>query len=521
MRKGSITIFISWVLVAVLVVMTALLESARVYAIKFQITEAGTAAMDSLFSEFDTDLFEKYGLLFYNGSFGGGLIDEERMMKDAETYFEANTNPGLFGTSFISPKSTTATLGSFITATDYNGEIFQRSVLDFYKFDLAGKVLEDTKNKISSIFEGEGVLENGSASLDMLDNYDYSGNEKNVSISPGSRSYPEIRKDGILPAINFGLKEEHWILTDEEDDTALREQCEEAIDESPIGGYESVKDGGFLNLVIPSGKTLSGEKLDMNDLPSKISRDSRKLSEESFVADEAKKAVFIEYLLDYFNYFTKESNSSGAQYETEYVLYGQGSDTENLKKTVNRLLLIRTGMNMITIHKSSSKMAAAEALATAALGWTGMAPLILIAREGMILSWAYAESILDMRELLDGGKVPLLKDDSSWTLGAEGIINLFQGAVGESHKYASGLEYKDYLRMLLYMEDSATLSYRAMDLIQNQMRKKYPGFLMQSEIYGMEIQFETTWNPVFVGASILKKGKKGSFSRTDFFSELY
>lgn len=56
------------------------------------------------------------------------------------------------------------------------------------------------------------------------------------------------------------------------------------------------------------------------------------------------------------------------------------------------------------------------------------------------ICWAYGESILDIRELLDGGKIPLLKDDTSWQLSLNSLSGLLIQGDEERHS-SEGLDY--------------------------------------------------------------------------------
>ena len=73
MNRGSISVFLALVLVPVLILTMALLESVRNQGMAVFTETAGYAAADSVFAGFDRDVFDEYGLLFYDGGFGLGL----------------------------------------------------------------------------------------------------------------------------------------------------------------------------------------------------------------------------------------------------------------------------------------------------------------------------------------------------------------------------------------------------------------------------------------------------------------
>ena len=87
----------------------------------------------------------------------------------------------------------------------------------------------------------------------------------------------------------------------------------------------------------------------------------------------------------------------------------------------------------------------------------------------LILTWAMAESLYDVSQLLKGGRIPLLKSESDWHYGLEAIFDF--GGAFEEEKETSGLSYNDYLRVLLCLQDKQTTTYRLMDIMEMDIRK--------------------------------------------------
>ena len=77
-------------------------------------------------------------------------------------------------------------------------------------------------------------------------------------------------------------------------------------------------------------------------------------------------------------------------------------------------------MYLMSDETKKNEIRIAAAALCALILQPGLAPLM----EGAILlAWAYAESIYDVKSLLSGGRIPLLKDSGSWhySLTAGGI----------------------------------------------------------------------------------------------------
>lgn len=90
----------------------------------------------------------------------------------------------------------------------------------------------------------------------------------------------------------------------------------------------------------------------------------------------------------------------------------------------------------------------------------------------LILGWAFAESVYDVRTMLAGDKIPLLKSDSTWHCGLQTILqgNLTdEGRSGDADA-VTDLGYEDYLRIFLLLCDERTVTYRAMNIVEQDIR---------------------------------------------------
>lgn len=68
----------------------------------------------------------------------------------------------------------------------------------------------------------------------------------------------------------------------------------------------------------------------------------------------------------------------------------------------------------------------------------------------MIAGWSFAEAIVDVRTLLSGGNIPIIKNSESWTLEFSQIADFLDGDLFLTAKENNGLSYDEYLRLLLY-----------------------------------------------------------------------
>lgn len=91
----------------------------------------------------------------------------------------------------------------------------------------------------------------------------------------------------------------------------------------------------------------------------------------------------------------------------------QTQDRENLKKTLQEILLLREAVNAAFLFGSSLKAEAETAAGVIAI-LLGLPEIKDLAATVILFAWAYAESVKDVRILLRGDKIPLVKSEESW-----------------------------------------------------------------------------------------------------------
>lgn len=260
--------------------------------------------------------------------------------------------------------------------------------------------------------------------------------------------------------------------------------------------------GRILELVLPAGTVVSGRGLKSDRFPSK----EREKGDFSGAKDPQigvrtllDRLLVSEYGVRYFSAFKPVSSSF---YQLEYILYGRDKDRENLEASVLRLTALRQGLNLAHILRDSVKRQEARALAMAVAGGAGLAPLAAVLSFFIMTVWALGEALVDVRCLLEGGNVPLIKNASQWKLDLQGLLDigargrLPEGA-GKAEEGESGLDHKGYLRLMLFGGYKEEQVYRMMDVIQTELGKSQPGFYMADCACMVEIEADFCGKPVF------------------------
>lgn len=243
----------------------------------------------------------------------------------------------------------------------------------------------------------------------------------------------------------------------------------------------------ILGLVIPNGDKLSFKKINQKELPSEIiKKDKTDFSKALDTKTKAtKKLIYGEYIMDNFNSYTDKKSGKALDYEVEYILNGCSSDIENLYYTVKKLALIRSAVNMACIMSDVDKKDKAEEMAYLALGWTQIEPLIKGTKYLILYGWAYSESLTEVKALLSGWKVNLLKNKELWQCEFQDFITLNFNP--DEEKCKKGFKYEIFLRALLMFKNLQFLASNTMDIAELWMNLEgRTDFHMKNQVYAIK-----------------------------------
>ncbi len=436
MEKGQITVFLSLVFTFLLSIICTAAEGVRVQGLALEGKLALAAAAHGLLSEYDRDLLDAYEVFYINGTMDNGKFSSEKVGEKLAGKISRNLsvdygNSGIVGGNFLQARLNTAEAGNFVLATDGDGWDFFKQVVEYEEKRLGIDVVEalvEQATKGSEIF------------------------------SKGEEMERQIQE-----------KETEFESLEEENKETEQSFSQEDLGETnPLTQMEDNEAQGIWKIILQD-KEVSGKTMDLSQmLTGRELLSGIGVGEEESLKD---KVLFNEYVMEKFNHVLEEKNEVGLSYEIEYILAGKGSDKENLESVINRLMIFREGVNYLYLHSDSGKVAQAEALATTLVGFTGLPPVITVVRELLLLSWAYGESLLDLRNLIAGGTLALIKTGENWQLELENVGNLMSEEK-EVRKEAGGLSYENYLRVLLSLMNRETVTMRCMDLIELNVRQK-------------------------------------------------
>lgn len=466
--EGSITLFLALTLTIILSLIFSLLEAARVQALVRIARRDLQLRLESAFGRYHVPMWDNYHMLFLDGkdakgqfnlSVLEGILMEEAALEQMERGFYQ-----------ISLKN--IEIEKYALATDQKGKFFREQACRAIKEKLAAQTADRIK----------GILKQGEA----LEKDSHKAKEKWKQAQEAAEKAKEAaeaaKKDG------------------EGEAAKTAREAEKKLPENPMDFVSLWKKSPILTLVVENSSQISPKSISQ-----KNSIQNRKL-ETGNLEKAGKETLEKLWLIQYLNtYFSCQSgagagggDSHALDYELEYCIGGKETDSQNLEQAVNRLLLLWEAGNFATIMQDSGKQALAMEIAAAAVGFTGLPPLIQAVQVGILLGWSYMESILDVRHLLAGGKVPLIKEVSQW----QSDVSLGQKALEQDTKQEEqGLDYREYLQILLLSVKEDTLVYRAMDVMEQNIRL-LPGeetFAMDHMIQGVEAETVSGADSMFLG----------------------
>ena len=241
---------------------------------------------------------------------------------------------------------------------------------------------------------------------------------------------------------------------------------------NPADGPNSKRGTGILALALKDPSDLSEAKIDLDNRLSKrainvgVGPNPDKYSEETYTD----KLLFKDYLKTYYGCYLKDKDDSYLKYEREYILIGKGSDIENLEAVAGRIFGIREAVNTEFLLGNAPRSAAIKTVAATVAAITMIPGLDVLIEYSILFAWSFAESVVDLRCIFNGGKVPLFKSDVTWKTDLTSVLeNAFMEVEGDSG--GQGMGYEDYIDSFLLMQDVETQSIRALDVMELDLRK--------------------------------------------------
>ena len=434
--KGYITVFLSLSIMIILSLVLALYQGARIGAVRMKTECVADIAMNSVLAEYSRELYEQYGLLMVDTSYGTGNPSiknlEDHLRHYAEKNFERSTAGGILNAQTMTAMyCKDVKISGYSVATDNNGAVLNRQILAYMAGEPIGYLMGEVSSNASSLQSG---------GLDSTD-VDAMASENQEIID--STELPEIEKeDGKKEIISIG---------------------------NPADVVNSQRGIGALNLALPDKTGISESVCSLSEYASHRNLNKGTGLDDQMGITTVQKLILDQYYYEKCSRYGAEMDKAQLKYQLEYLIYGLDSDYGNLEKMAETLLFWRQASNMIYLFSCQEKVSEAEAIATALSVILFVPELADAIKYSILFAWTFAESISDLHILFSGGRVPLFKSDETWKLSLSNMFS-FRDHLG-SQDNQEGLLYEDYLRIKLLMTNHLEKTKRMMDIIEMDIRQ--------------------------------------------------
>jgi hypothetical protein len=269
---------------------------------------------------------------------------------------------------------------------------------------------------------------------------------------------------------------------------------------------------GILSFLKPEDMDISKELQDFSDSPSAQYKEEKTEEKDnsfqdigvlkSLLKSQTKSKVSLSQraaLLDYVDYHFSNGvtpkEDSVMKCETEYILKGKDSDFENMESVANEIIWLRMPANYAYLLTDEEKKSEALGVAAAICTATGTEAFMEVVKYLLLGCWAYGETLCDVRSLLAGNEIAYIKTKDTWKTDLKNLI-----ATGETGEVKNGVDYEDYLLILLGAKSNEKLNgcyARMLDVMELNLRQEDDTFSFENCVGAFTIQGKLSVNSLF------------------------
>ena len=443
--QGYLTVYLSLMFAVILSLLLALIEGAAIGATRLQAELVADLGLDSVFAEYHRELLSQYGVFYIDDSYGNEKGSISRVEQHLSDYMRYNCNPNAdgkitVGNNLIKLNNPYLEIKQVSFATDQYGQVWKAQAIECMKEKYGLSYVTDIKNYLN-VIESHGLVNRDIMAETQQKKQEFEEGlrdneitETDISTDDGY-SYGqitgwlgEIQRIGVTQLIAQNLSNQH------------------------------VETSQYISSRSKAGSMNQGCGL------------TQGIDNPSGIDDEI---LYGQYLLERFGNYTKQKEQGLLQYQIEYILYRHDSDAANLQSFVRRMLALRAVSNFIYLNstdtaKKNEVMLICEILCTL-IG----APQLGGALTQVVLgAWSYIEAIADVKGLMQGYKIPLMKQNGQWSTHLWDLLKgaISAGSIG-ANQSQTGLSYEDYLRVFLALMNSQDKVMRSLDIVEMDIRQ--------------------------------------------------
>ncbi len=487
---GYFTVFSCLIFLVMATLIFTCLGGVLLYQGKSKTNYVQVGALEHLAANYDRELLERYHLFFLDPRMDAHM--EEKTKAYYETCFSRAAGK-MVGTPLHFLRLEDLQIATFGTMQEQNYRYFTTQVKEYLKYEVTTDALLQTL---------QGNATDTKTQLDKVDGLKETLDEKDAAV----QELPEENTESV-PETSYSVEQAEAVTN--------------AQKSNPVKTLASIMKGGLLSYVtegkeisknkissscLPSG-TPKGEKMNLAGMSFSKLSDFRTLMESQEVGKEtstwSEKGMLAIYMEKCFPCYGKKEKFEDTvlNYEMEYILGGNTTDEENLEYVMQRLILLRFCFNAIYAYQDVELNEEALVLATAMSGFTGSAVIVEATKYTILSAVSLLEAIEDVKRLLAGEKIGILKNKGNFRWSVKGMR--------ENGKEKEGLTYETYLMLLFLLSGKQEQNIlRMQDLMQVNIQKKKPGFMVHNLRAGVALQTTVTQKVSFLPGTYEFQSKK-------------
>ncbi|QFJ54072.1 DUF5702 domain-containing protein [Pseudobutyrivibrio xylanivorans] len=471
--KGSLSVFFALIMVAVMGLIFTMSECIRLYELHAFAQEYTDMAVDSAFSEYNPYLWTNYKILAVDLGYGSENKGPGIMEQKTLDYCKYNSSVES-GHNYARLSTDGCKVNRYSVLTDSDGAAIITLGAKAAKEGMAAQIIDGVQGHIDSINNIEKISVEDKA------------NSAKKSLNDAKRDLERKKREA-----------------EEDDDPRTKPEDYPSpgrVEDNPLDAFDVLKESFSRSVLatVTNVDSVSEKEVVEDQLPSHrtLSRGNMQQTTDAGIVD---KALFIDYLLTNYSRFDKDRKHDGLKYEVEYLVAGQHTDSQNLARVVEEILFLREAANFATIMSSTLMQKEAYDIAVVLAGFTGNPVIIEALQAGIIAAWAYAESTLDVRLLLCGGKVPAVKNLDQWTSDIWHLSSMKNVNV-KAKNVDSGLTYKDFLSALLAVHSKSKIAMRALDVMEIALNstEDYKAVKVDNMLWAADVELSFSASEMFL-----------------------
>lgn len=465
LQAGSITVFMSLLLMIIASLLFTLLEGSRYMMLGMTAVINTQSVTESMFAEYQVPAYRNYHLFMMDSGYGTGELLLSKVHARMQELGQENLNPTVRGigryNNFLQMNVTDSSVIRYELATDQNAAPLLEQMSQIMKKETVTDLAQQAYQKVTDVEQSgsQGKKTDGylDGALDMIEQA-----KKEAKEADDAADRQEAGGIRRMQA-TFENKRNRRMRA------VVSDSSEQEV-ENPMDQVKSAKSSPLLSQILSGSGGISAKQIAKEDAVERRILNTGN-QEGSLSAGVLDKLLILQYLKKYTaNYQHKVAVPHALAYEQEYLLCGKYSDEENLEKVAERLLLVREGINFAYLMSDHAKKEEAFVMASAIAAAAAIPGAVKAIQMGILASWAYAESIVELRTLFSGKKIAAVKSAEHWNVSLPQTASvLFQTSV-KAQEVKNGLDYEDYLHAFLALESLSKIGSRFANVLEKNIR---------------------------------------------------